>query len=117
MQIEVLEKARKRLNELEKEIKEEIGETEKPLHVEAGMQNFPGETRSKTALYRKLSRAEKLLSDAKDEETTKEAADKLDEASKIMNQEDQAHITEEGLEELKEFAREVNQEREKLLDT
>jgi RNA polymerase-binding transcription factor DksA len=103
MQLETLEEIRERLNELRKDIEKEIGETDKPLHAEAAMQDFPGDTRSTTALYRKLQRAEKLLADGK-----------LSEASEVLRQEDQAHITEEGFKELKEFAEKIDQEREKF---
>lgn len=115
MQLETLKKVRERLTELGKEIEKELGETEKPLHAEAAMQDFPGETRSKTALYRKLQRAEKLLAEAEEDEDPEASAEKLSKASKIMRQEDQAYIDEEGLGELKEFAKKTDQEREKLL--
>lgn len=115
MQPETLEEVRDRLAELGKEIEEEIGKSEKPLHAEAAMQEFPGETRSKTALYRKLQRAEKLLTDAEEQKEAEDAAEKLSQASKVLKQEDQAHINEEGLKELKELARKVEKEREELL--
>lgn len=112
MKIETLDEIRENMEKLSQEIEEEIGETEKPLHAEAAMQEFPGETRGKTALYRKLHRAEKLLTDA--EENPAEAEEKMNEASKILKQEDQAHISDENYEELKELARKTDQEIEKL---
>lgn len=110
MKVKTLEEVRERITELGKEIEKEIGETEKPIHAEAANQGFPGETREKTALYRKLQRAEKLLSEAENEEAD-EAKKKLSEASKVLKQEDQAYIDEEGLEELKDFASKIDQER------
>lgn len=117
MQLETLREIRKKLTELEKEIQKEIGGTEKPLHAEAAMQEFPGETRKKTALYRKLQRTEKLLADAEDEKNIEKAAEKLSKASKVLKQNDQAHIDEKDVEELKDFAKEIVQERKELLES
>lgn len=110
MDVETLDEIRERMEKLSREIEEEIGETEKPLHAEAAMQEFPRETRSKAALYRKLRRAKKLLTDA--EENPAEAEEKMNNASKILKQEDQAHISDESYEELKDLAEDIEKERE-----
>lgn len=114
MRLETLKDVRKRLRELEKDIKEEIGETNKPLHAEAAMQDFPGNTRGKTALYRKLQRAEKKLAEAEEEMEAGKAEEKISDAYEVLKKEDQAYITDKSMEELEDLARKVEREKEGL---